>query len=549
MGAASLPPQMPKADAAAQAGPKELSPAQRLARVKTLAFRALAYWKVSSLLFVVGCGVALLVALNVKRSYRSECVVLVKPALKTDDREESPSEKAMKLAPKLKDTLLTRSRLEPIIKEYNLYPQTVEGRGMVDAVEEMRSHVGFRGRDSETFVISFEDENQERVKEITQRLADTMIDDFKKGNLSTSKQQTEFLQAEEQRSEEELEAANRALATFLSQHPEFASETGNSPFTPGGAARPGAGPFPAGGNAGGGGDAQLATLLRQKARLESEIRAAQTQPGTPQPPPPPNASVQELTRARDDAARRAAAAQADLADKRTRYTDQHPDVVQAKAQADTAAHALHVAEQQLEQAKATAAGTAPPPSPAAVAGAPPELAQKLNEVTTQIQARQIELAKHPPPKPGAAAAASVAPAPVEMSPIVALETEWARLLRATSDAKSKEEDLTHRLERARLRASATEASGDDQMEVIDPAYRPTRPSRGGRANAAMLGLLVALAVSLGYAFARVLVNDTLFDATDIEGLGIVPVLGVLPAVPHNDKPTGSQGPDPAWDKP
>jgi hypothetical protein len=517
-------------DESAVAGARrEPTPGERIARGKTLARRALSYWKLSALLFVVGCAIALIVAVNVSRIYKSECVVLVKPAMKTDEREESPSERAMKLAPKLKDTLLTRSRLEPIIKDFNLYPRTVESKGMVDAVEEMRLHVGFRGRDSETFVISFEDEDAGRVKAITQRLADTTIQDYKKGNLSSTKTQTEFLAAEETRANDEVERANHALATFLAAHPEFAADTLNSPFTP---TRPG---VPGSGGAGAGagivvpnmpaapagspaGDAALNSLVRQKVRIEAEIHGA-AQGGAA--PVPVNESVATLTKARDEAAKRAAQAQADLADRRTRLTDQHPDIASAKLLVDSAGRALHVAEQQLDQAKGGSAS-------GDTSGASPELQKKLADVRAQIAARQGELARGP----ATAGAKSDDKAGAEpINPLVALETEWARLLRGASDAKAKDEDLSRSLERSRLKASAAEMTSGDQMEIIDPAYRPTRPARGGRTNAALAGFGIALFASLAYAFTRVLTNDTILDAVDVETLDLIPVLGVIPRLP------------------
>jgi uncharacterized protein involved in exopolysaccharide biosynthesis len=516
----------PKGEGVAAGAPREPTPSERVARAKVLARRALAYWKMSAVLLVIGCGVALLVAMNVKRIYKSETVVLVKPAMKTDDREESPSERTMKLAPKLKDTLLTRSRLEPIIKDFNLYPITVESKGMIDAVEEMRLHVGFRGRDSETFVISFEDEDQDRVKAITQRLADTTMEDFKKGNLSSTKTQADFLAAEEKRADDELEKSNHALATFLAAHPEFAADTLNSPFTPGRSA--------GGGGGGGGvvpnapaaspnspnGDPALSSLLRQKARLEAEIRGA-AQGGAV--PAPLNESVATLTKSRDEAARRAAQAQADLADKRTKLTDQHPDIVAAKAQAESAGRALHVAEQQLDQARGGAA-------PVDTSGASPELQKKLAEVQGQIAARQGDLARRPAPA-GSTRPEDKAVAAEPVNPLVALETEWARLLRGASDAKAKDEDLRKSLERARLKTSAAEMTGGDQMEIIDPAYRPTRPARGGRTNAALAGFSLALLAAVAHAFTRVLTNDTILDAVDLETLNLIPVLGVVPKLP------------------
>src|SRR5262249_10131753 len=149
-------------------------------------------------------------------------------------------------------------------------------------------------RDSETFVISYENEIPELAQKVTQRLADTMIDEFAKSSVSTAKQQADFLTAQESRSEQELEAANKSLATFLTQHPEFAVEAkGGSAFGPAGGqpgiavgqAQPPMGMLaslpkdPAAM-----GDPQLAVLYRQKARLEGELRnngAAPMVPGAP----------------------------------------------------------------------------------------------------------------------------------------------------------------------------------------------------------------------------------------------------------------------------
>jgi capsular polysaccharide biosynthesis protein len=522
---------------------REPTPRERMERARVVARRALGYWKGASLLFILASIVSLVVALNMKRIYRSECVVLVRPAMKTDDREESPQDRAMKLAPKLKDTLLTRTRLEPIIREFNLYPSKVETKGMIDAVEEMRLHIGFRGRDSETFVISFEDEEPDRTRAVTQKLAESTMDEFRKGNLSSSKQQAEFLGAEEKRAEEALETANRQLATFLAAHPEFAAETRQGAFgaAPGVSAAPGMVPPPTAPGivaAQHSVDPQLASLYRQKARLETELRGRAAQASGL----PVNDSVQNLTKARDDAARRAAQSQADLADKLTRFTDQHPDVTAARTQVDAAGRALQAAEANLDTARK---GSSAPVDGQQVA---PDVQRRIEDVQRQIGARQAELKsrKAAPADPANAADTAKAPpsaAAEPMNPLVAMETDWQRLLRATSDAKASHDDLARRMERASLRASATEATGDAQMEIIDPAYKPTRPARGGRTNAALVGLGLATFLAVGFAFARVATNDTLMDAHDVEALHMIPVLGVVPRLPP--PPSGPSGSHPS----
>ena len=499
---------------------------ERIERAKSLALRARSYWKGTFLVLFVVVGATLAYALQIKRTYVSECVILVKPNLKTEE-QESAQERAVRLAPKLRDTLLTRSRLEPIIREFQLYPTTVEHRSINDAVEEMGKHIGFKGRDSETFVISFEDDDPDRARVITQRLAETTMADFRRANASTTQQQADFLNNELSRAENDLEEANHALASFLAAHPEFAADNATSPF----GGRPQAGTFPPpqalpaptpapSPNA----DPQLATLLRQKARLEAELRAAGQVT-----PPAPNETITSLTRARDEAARRVAQAQADLAEKRTRLTDQHPDMVAAKAQADTAAAALRTAEAQLEAAKSAQA----PPTPTGAAQT--ELQAKLTELNGEIANRQRELARRGPssptvPAPSGAAGALPSARIEPVHPVVALETEWARLLRAVGDARAVQEDLRRRSERARLKASATEASRAGQMEIIDPAYKPTQPKKGRR-NTAMAGFGLAFVLAIAYAAGRVLSDDTMYDPADVEALRLIPVLGVIPRLP------------------
>lgn len=506
----------------------EPSTRERVERGKVLALRARRYWKGALAVFAIISVISLALALQVKRIYASECVVLVRPNLKTED-QENQQEKAIRLAPKLRDTLLTRSRLEPIIKEFKLYPNTVENRSMVDAVDEMTKHIGFKGRDSETFVISFEDEDPDRARVITQRLAETTMDDFKRANMNTSQQQADFLSGELARAEQGVEEANRALASFLASHPEFASDAMNSPFSPRGQGGAGAGAMPPTGampapNVPTSTDPQLATLYRQKARLEADLKAAGQVKA-----PAANESLASLTRARDDAAKHAAQAQSDLADKRTRLTDQHPDMTAAKGQAAAAASALRNAEAQLEAAK-KAQAVAPGPD------APADLQTKFAELNREIAARQNELARGAKPAgtPAVAAAGSGnpfgAPGAAVMHPVVLLETEWARLLRSVGDARAAQEDIRRRSERARLKASATEAASTGSMEIIDPAYKPTSPKKGRR-PLAIAGLALALLAAAAYAAARVLLNDTIYDPADVQALKLVPVLGVIPRLP------------------
>ena len=527
--------------------PAEPTPRERIARLRVLARRALTYWKLGASILIVGCAIAVVVALKVKLIYKSEATILFKPAIHTSDRadEESPSDRAQRIGAKLKDVLMTRTRLEALIKQYSLYPKTVESRGVIEAVGEMSDHVGFRARDSETFVISFENEIPETAQGVAKSLADSMISEFTKNSLGNAQQEAEFIGAQENRRADELQAANKALATFLTQHPEFAVEAKTTAFGPG-AGTPMQPTMPLMPNmpketaSPATNDAQLGALYRQRARLEAEVR--NDSKGAPSLPAVPAGAdaIARLTVQRDEAAKNAAAAAADLADKRTHLTDQHPDVISAKLASDTAARALHQAEVQLAAAKAAGTGG---PNPYDTGDATDSaMVKRIGQLNSEIAARQ-EALRHTSANTsvGGDAGGLTAGAIAETSELVQLETEWQRLLSTLKDTRLEHEDLKQKLERAKLQANAAESAGGDRMLVIDPPYLPMRPSKGGRTKVAMMGGVLALIFALTYAFGRVFFNDTIIDSADVEAMRLVPVLGVLPKVrPAPGAPPGEQ---------
>jgi capsular polysaccharide biosynthesis protein len=86
------------------------------------------------------------------------------------------------------------------------------------------------------------------------------------------------------------------------------------------------------------------------------------------------------------------------------------------------------------------------------------------------------------------------------------------------------------MERAKLALEASRAQASERMAIIDPPYKPTHPSKGGRTNVAIAGFAAAWLLAIAYALVRVTLDDTLVDADDVAALGIVPVLGVVPRI-------------------
>jgi hypothetical protein len=204
-----------------------------------------------------------------------------------------------------------------------------------------------------------------------------------------------------------------------------------------------------------------------------------------------------------------------------RLTEEHPDVIAAKLAAEAAARTLHDSESTLAEAEAQRGQVTPVHEASTEAPAGNADARKrLAIIDGQIAARQRQDTH--------GSAAETSPLSEPPNQLVILETEWQRLVRAMAEAKGHQEELRQHAERANLQASAAQANSHAQMEIIDPAFRPQRPVRGGRTNTALAGIALALVLGLLYAVGRVVLSDAIIDAGDLERLGLMPVLGVLP---------------------
>ncbi len=501
-----------------------MSPRERLARLRALVRRGLAYSRGSLSILVVGSAVAVCVAKNTKPVYRAECTVFAKARIRTDDRDDgAPSpDQVVRQGARLKDMLTTRGRLEMAIKTFHLYPETLSNRSMLDAVEEMKPHVGFRSLEGALYVISFDGHQPDLVQKVTAYLSDSLIDDYAAGDLDDLRRDADFLEKEEGASLAGLEASTRELTVFLAAHPEFAVEAKQAaaPFGPSaGAGIPLMPRMPQGAP---GADAELAALYREHGRLDGEVhgvgpsRAGATVLSSSKQV---DESLAQAQASVETAAKRVAETQADLASK-SNLTEDHPDMRAARMAADAAARQLHEAKLTFASLQQLKESGGAPIDPALV---PPEIAGKLRQVNSQIAARRSQLAR----SQGASAPPSRAASP-EVTAVVELETDWQRLVRALGEARSHHDDLKLRAQQSKLALEAAHVQANEQMAVVDPAVRPTHPSKGGRTNVALTGLAAAFLLSIAYASTRVAIDDRLIDAEDIEALGLLPVLCVVP---------------------
>jgi uncharacterized protein involved in exopolysaccharide biosynthesis len=474
--------------------------------------RGAAFWKRSCAVFLVVALASVAWVMTAPRSYRSESVIQYHEAIRSGDLMggSDGAEPARRFGARLREMLLSRAILEPLVSELRLYPNVVERRGLVDAVDEMRKHVTFRAREGDTFEISFESDHRELAQEVTRRLADVLVQEASSRRAEQAKTLKEFLDAESERNKRDLRVHEGELAKFVALHPEFARPTASDLHTT----------APAATSAGVGvvsGDAMLAALEWKAAQIDRRLKAgAGKLDSAPTPKPPAAAKLPdspELVTARKD-----------VQDTASRFTEKHPDVVAARARLRAAEAAQAAAE--AEAARTAAAGNE------GLTDVKPATDEEREALTKQLADLKVQIAA----RRAAGAISGVggakrlgAPTPTDTHGAeVDLEVEFRRLQREATDARDRQKQLDDKLFKASITASSMTNDRNVQVSVLDAAYLPTHPSSRPRSTSLGVGLLVALVLALLTALVSARLDDRIHDRIDLEVLDVMPVLGVIP---------------------
>jgi uncharacterized protein involved in exopolysaccharide biosynthesis len=461
-----------------------------LQSVVRLLRRTLRFWWLALVVLVLGVVTTVAVGRVRPKLYRSEAVVYYQEGLQWTANEGMTTRR---IGQRLKDMILARAQLAKLIEDLNLYSRLVKAGRIADAVEEMRLATAFKVNEGDTFVITYTGDSPDEAQRVTSRLTDVLIGENTRLRSEQAEVARAFLDAEKKRNEADLNAKEAEHLRFLAKHPEFAHDQSTIvALRKKGADAPGKDDNNA-----------LAALRREEDRLRKQIANPGAIPRGPQDP--------ALLAAKNEAEAKLKAAQRDLADRRSRFTEQHPDVRSAAALVNEAEDAYKRAVDALAAADAK---TQPDVEiePRAV------LEARLAQVQQEIVAYQR---KHPreqtaPEEPVASNDAA--------QRIVALETEWARLNREVAEARERFQQLDTRQFMASMTATTLMSGQAAQIVVIDPAYTPSHPVGMSPTRFFVVGVLATLALAIGVAMLFALLDDRVYDHADVERLELAPVL-------------------------
>jgi uncharacterized protein involved in exopolysaccharide biosynthesis len=227
---------------------------------------------------------------------------------------------------------------------------------------------------------------------------------------------------------------------------------------------------------------------------------------------PPSAERIAAEAVVSEAQRELGAANRELEDARSKFTDRHPTVIKAEDR-------VAAAQQRLRHAQATL----PPDADIVVAPATAEDRVKLQKELARIADQIGDLQRGT--AAGSAAAATAATDNTNW--IVKLETEHSNLRRSVNQQRERVNALAESAFRAQLDASRKLAEAGGRLSVVDPAFKPVRPSGPGKTIFMIAGMVLFLSLGFALAVGLAVIDDRLYRRTDLDQLDIA-VLAVIP---------------------
>ena len=456
--------------------------------------------------FAFGLAAAPFLAQFAPEKFRSETLILVVPQRVPDSYVKATvTEKIEDRLPSISEQILSRSRLERIITDMNLYPELRAKRVMEDVVEAMRKDVTVTlagGRENaDSFRVSYVNSRPDTARKVTEQLSSLYIEQNLKDRENQANSTSQFLETQLQDAKQRLVDHEKKLEAYRKLHSgELPTQLqGNLQSIQ---------------NA----SLQLQALNESKNRaverqllIERQIGDTETlpvaepvSPGTQVAP----ASTQQLL----DVAR------ARLAALQQRYTDEHPEVLAAQRQ---------VAEFQarLEGERPLGEETAPKPVSTAEATQRKRLLDLKAELL--VVDKQLESIKGEE----AQLKATIGGLQSKVDALPSRESELVELTRDYTTLQTSYGSLLLKREDSMMAANLERRQIGEQFRILDPASMPERPFNllprlavtfGGAAVGLLLGLVLVAIQELGDSSFRT--EDEVMAALSLPVLALIPVM-------------------------
>jgi polysaccharide chain length determinant protein (PEP-CTERM system associated) len=422
--------------------------------------------------------------------------------------------------------ILSRTRLEKVIEEFNLYSDMRNKAPMEGIVEMMRRMVEVKveanphdERSQKSFSVSFEGKDPKTVMLVTNKLASLFIEENLRSRESQAEGTSEFLSKELMSMEEGLKRKERDMRNFKER------SMGQLPQQL---------------------DANLRILERLQQQLQTtseNIRAAEdrsvllqnqieqlkereqfsTSPGRERVPE--NLLITQLNNLRQE-----------LASAQSKYKETHPDVIDLKKKITNLESKV---KESLEKQKAEkVAGLSADQEGATESNLPiptsdPSTQRLLTQYREQYNSALLEAKRAREEIRNLKEQIALYERRIEDTP--RKEQELTLLTRDYDLMKTSYQSLLDKKIQAQMAENLERKQQGEQFKILDPARVPEKPVKPDRNKILLMGGIIGLVAGLGLAWFRESMDQSFHAVSDLEDYLGIPVIATIPNLREEKK--------------
>ncbi len=468
-------------------------------------------WWLMGPLFICGF-VAFGVARFWAEQYRSEALILVEqqkvpelyvtPNVVTDlqDRLQSMTQQ-----------ILSRTRLQKLIEQSNLYPDLRQRMNIDEIVDKMRADIRIelvqapRRQDELTaFRIYFLYGSARVAQQITNELTSLFIDENLQARGQQSVSTTTFLENQLEQARQDLAQQEQSLREYKIRFIGELPEQKQTMLQTLGSLQSQL-------------DANTAAIERaeqQRIYLESmrsEYQAMQESHGSidgnavPSPIAVADAAIRDL--------------QKQLTDLEAKYTSRHPDVDKVRDQIAGWEQSRKQLEQKPERAPSAEASETATPSPQGPA---------LAEVESRLKATKAEIENYQTEAKKLRARMDDLESRLNLTPL--REQQLAEVTRNYDNSRQNYQSLLQKKLQSELATNLEKRQQGEQFRIIDPPNLPLKPSEPNRLEIVTIGWALGLCVGLGLTALLEMTDETVHNERNLLESVSIPVLVHVPVI-------------------
>ena len=432
--------------------------------------------------FVMIVGLSAVYCLLSPNIYRAETLILVQPQKVPESYIKStvtsPINERLRT---ISQQIMSRTMLEKIINELDLYKEERNSLTMEEVVGKMRKDIDLKVKGRDSFQLFFEGKAPGVVAMVVNRLASLFIEENLKVREQHAEGTTEFLEMELERIRNDLESKEEAIRNFKDEH------MGELP---------------------GQLDANLRVLDRLQLQLQSNseaLRAAEDRKvflierGMKDTVPSISPGGQLVVLKRE------------LQNLQTRYTDKHPEVIRVRKEIQDLEARINKEGAKADKSTEGASNSSlyqDLDNPLAVLNLEiKRLKREENRIKKQLVTYQNMVENIPK-----------------------YEQELIILARDYENIKRNYQSLLNKKLEAQLASNMERKQKGEQFKILDTARIPEKPYKPNRQKILLFSMILGLGIGGGLAYLLEYMGHSFRDIKELEGATKLPVIASIPVI-------------------